>query len=250
MNRTSSALALFFALSSTAAFAVTLPNDNTNVTIDTSSLDNATLVASQSHPFSFVGSANIPGPNGSTNPYSFTGSFNEFVYRENATGTLDFAYNFTITSRTVSGPQISIPLGGIRQMTIVEYPNGITADVRNTTTGNSFYPTTANLFAPAVTLSNFVPNYFTARNSPNDTPPDVSTFTPRTFFIRTNALNYTTNGHVEVVYTYGFAAGDTRIYADAFAPTLAEFPPPVPEPMAVASLPLALAALGLRIRRK
>jgi hypothetical protein len=249
MTRLACSLAFAALLLPSAVYATSVSPGDPLLPIGTGSLNGATLIDSMTHPFSFVGSADVPGPGGSHNPYSFTGSFNEYVYRESG-GTLDFAYKFTITSRTVSGPFFSIPFGGIRIVELIEYTPGITSDVLLLNdAGNSFYPTSVLRSTTVVNLEDFVPAWGATRQSATDPVPDLSTLPPKTFFVRTNATQYDSMGLERVTYVYGFVGGDMQVYNGTFRP-LAGQAAPVPEPLSLLTLPLAIGALLLRSGKK
>ncbi len=239
--RISPLLAAAFLLPATPLLAVNIFPGNGDTFLPNGTFPNATLAASATHPFDFTGTIVIPGPGGSTNPYSFQGFLNEVVWREQATGQLDFQYQFNVTTRTNSGPQaFSFFPGFVRNFTLNNFPASISTDVINTSSsGTNFAPTTANrLDTPNLNFTNF-----TTTTTPITTDPLL----PGSFIVRTNATSFDDNG--TGVITFAVATNGGIDQTETFFRPLAAAPG-VPEPTSLALLPLALTALTLRLKKR
>jgi hypothetical protein len=234
-------LAAMLLLPATPLLAVNIFPGNDTTFLPNGAIPNATLLDTAEHPFDFTGTITIPGQGASTNPYSFQGFLRELVYREDASGLLDFQYQFVVTTRTNSGPQaITFFPGFIRNFTLNNFPATISVDAFTTSSaGTNFTPTTADrLDPPNLNFTNF-----TTTTTPITTDPLLS----GSFAVRTNATSYDANGTGVITFAVATSGGIDQTES-LFRPLAAA--PGVPEPTSLALLPLALTALTLRLRKR
>jgi hypothetical protein len=209
--------------------------------LSSGTIPNATLEASAEHPWDYTGTITIPGPGGSTNHYSFQGFLREQVWRETASGLLDFQYQFVVTTRTNDGPQaVTFFPGIIRNFTLSGFPASVSTDIFTTSSaGTAFTPTTADrLTLPTISFNNFTGSDLPITASATD-------LLSGSFAIHTNATSFDANGSGTITFSVGESS---PVQTDTlFEPS---FGAAVPEPMSLALLPLSLVALAVRFRRR
>jgi hypothetical protein len=208
------------------AQAVPLPPGGTVSLVP--AVETGTLVAYMSIPFTF----------GSPSSASrIVGTLNEGVFRE-AGGTLDFAYQVSVTSAGSKGNVANITTADFSNvLTDVAYTNGVASasPMMSFAVGNTTF-STASRSVDGSTLS-FVP-----------TVPLTAGLTSFVALVATNATSFDQFGSVTVINSSGSAGGTFGI-AGTFEPIA----PPVPEPVTLVLWGgsfAGLACIGALRRRK
>jgi hypothetical protein len=199
----------------------------------------------------------IPGPSGPTNFKQLTVTLVTNVYR-NSGGTLTFAYN--ISSDTFpqpgTGPALQASLPSLNITNLASFSVDARAEnIPNAAPSGAVNPAELQLIRSPD--GNDLQYLFATRTTGlifrDNTlfPPQQRLTTPAVVFIQTDATDFTLDQAKVEVHSFdgrnpgGFTTAFLSL--DSFVPTIKSgTPPPVPEPLTLLTLPLALAALALR----
>ena len=199
--------------------------------VTTASLPTGTIIDSTSAPFDLSG-AIIFGPSGALTPFAFTGTFDQQVLRQ-SDGTLAFIYQFHITNRL---PQTGLDAGTVSIIDLIGFNPATNPQIFSTQGPGNLYPLDASY---DIATNPQISRFNTGLSNFQQIPSSSTDSTTRPFFITTSATDYDQNGILTLVLT----AGDTQS-----AKQFANFQPlasaPVPEPLPVLLLPLALIVLA------